>query len=185
MLQESRIALQVQWVGDLDGYDHEGAANGRQREEDRDGGAHPARVDGKGEDDDERDQGQEQRDDRDPPGDQGKGAHGKEGRGGNQQLVKPDVHRRGPLPRIGPPSRREGSVGVARISPLPSAADARITTRTASPTTYFVPSASATPGPAFPSRPIGHEVVASTTTSKASRAATTAAPTIQSRRSGP
>src|SRR5205814_556750 len=184
-LQESRVALHVQCVGELDGYHHERAAHGR-------AGTKRPRTEAEGAQCDEGDRARrehdlrpERHDDRAPPGDQSKGAHDKKRGGGNQQLVKPDVHRRGPLPRIGPPPRREGRVGAASINPLPSAADARITTRTASPTTYFVPSASPTPGPAFPIRPIGHEVVASTTPSKASRAATTAAPMIQSRWSGP
>src|SRR5205814_8249495 len=71
------------------------------------------------------------------------------GRGGQHQ-VEPDVHR--PLDRA--------RVGAASSSPPPSAAEARITARTASPTTYVLVSVAPNPAPALTVGRTGQDVVA-------------------------
>src|SRR6202043_2659153 len=101
-----------------------------------------------------------------------------------QDQVQPDVHRRGAFGLGDPPPLGKGRGGATSNRALPSAADARITTRTARPTTYVLVSVAPKPAAALVVARIGHDVLAMTTISKASRAAVTAAPTIHSRLKG-
>src|SRR5207245_3219524 len=157
-----------------------GHGDGAREDRDRRAGRRVDRPDAEARERDKRDRpghehelGADQHQNRAAPGHDCEGAHRKERRRGGQHQVEPDVHR--PLGRA--------VVGAASSSPPPSAAQARITTRTASPTTYVYASVAPNPAPGLTGR-TGQDVVARITTSKARTAAATAVPTIHSRLKG-